>query len=207
MREEVPLATIHEAVLEFLSGRDDAVVFGAQAVNAYCLHNITVVPKRERSTTGEMHEQIFDPTSIAKLDSDVGGVDYVGKNKSQSQVLRPRPVFQFVRLSLQKSSRLVSERLFIHLQHRQKRFLRNLYAADFLHPLLAFFLFFEQFAFARDVAAVAFGDDVFAHGFDGFAGDDFRADGGLNGDLKHLPRDQFLHFCRQRPAFAAAVSR
>jgi len=35
MREQVPLATIHEAVLEFLRGRDDAVVFGAQAVNAY----------------------------------------------------------------------------------------------------------------------------------------------------------------------------
>jgi len=35
MREPVPLATIHDAVLEFLRGRDDAAVFGAQAVNAY----------------------------------------------------------------------------------------------------------------------------------------------------------------------------
>lgn len=35
MREALPLATIQEAVLEFLRGRDDAVVFGAQAVNAY----------------------------------------------------------------------------------------------------------------------------------------------------------------------------
>jgi len=35
MRETLPLATIQEAVLEFLRGRDDAVVFGAQAVNAY----------------------------------------------------------------------------------------------------------------------------------------------------------------------------
>jgi hypothetical protein len=34
-REPLPLATIHHAVLEFLRGRDDAVVFGAQAVNAY----------------------------------------------------------------------------------------------------------------------------------------------------------------------------
>src|SRR6266436_6376913 len=38
--------------------------------------------------------------------------------------------------------------LFIHLQHRQKSLLRNLYPADFLHPLLAFLLFLEQFAFA-----------------------------------------------------------
>jgi hypothetical protein len=35
MRETLPLATVQNAVLEFLRGRDDAVVFGAQAVNAY----------------------------------------------------------------------------------------------------------------------------------------------------------------------------
>jgi len=35
MGEPLPLATIHQAVLEFLRGRDDAALFGAQAVNAY----------------------------------------------------------------------------------------------------------------------------------------------------------------------------
>lgn len=35
MREQLPLAMIHEAVLEFLRGREDVVVFGAQAVNAH----------------------------------------------------------------------------------------------------------------------------------------------------------------------------
>jgi len=35
MGEQLPLATIHDAVLEFLRGRDDAVLYGAQAVNAY----------------------------------------------------------------------------------------------------------------------------------------------------------------------------
>jgi Nucleotidyl transferase AbiEii toxin, Type IV TA system len=35
MDEPLPLGTIHHAVLEFLRDRDDAVVFGAQAVNAY----------------------------------------------------------------------------------------------------------------------------------------------------------------------------
>jgi len=35
MREPLPLATIHDAVLEFLRERKDAVLFGAQAVNAY----------------------------------------------------------------------------------------------------------------------------------------------------------------------------
>jgi hypothetical protein len=36
MREPLPLATIHDAILfEFLPGRDDVVLYGAQAVNAY----------------------------------------------------------------------------------------------------------------------------------------------------------------------------
>ncbi len=35
MNEPLPLATLQTAVLEFLRGRDDAVLFGAQAVNAY----------------------------------------------------------------------------------------------------------------------------------------------------------------------------
>lgn len=34
-RERLPLATIHDAVLQFLRDRDDVTVFGAQAVNAY----------------------------------------------------------------------------------------------------------------------------------------------------------------------------
>ncbi|MBW3540952.1 MAG: nucleotidyl transferase AbiEii/AbiGii toxin family protein [Planctomycetes bacterium] len=35
MGEPIPLAGIHDAVLEYLRGRDDAVLHGAQAVNAY----------------------------------------------------------------------------------------------------------------------------------------------------------------------------
>ena len=35
MREQVPLAVVQDAVLEFLQHRNDAAVFGAQAVNAY----------------------------------------------------------------------------------------------------------------------------------------------------------------------------
>jgi hypothetical protein len=35
MQEKLPLATIQDAVLELLRGREDAVLYGAQAVNAY----------------------------------------------------------------------------------------------------------------------------------------------------------------------------
>src|SRR5258706_3973723 len=35
MSEALPLAVIHTAVMEFLRDKDDAALFGAQAVNAY----------------------------------------------------------------------------------------------------------------------------------------------------------------------------
>src|SRR5881628_1246194 len=92
---------------------------------------------------------------------------------------------------------LVLDLLLIHFQHRQKSILRNLDAADFLHPLLAFLLFLEQLAFARDVAAITFRDHVLAHRFYRLARDYLGAYGRLDGDFKKLARDQFLHLSRQ----------
>ena len=70
------------------------------------------------------------------------------------------------------------------LQHAEKRFLRNLDLAEGFHSLLAFLLLLEEFAFAGDVAAVAFGRDVFAQGGDRLARDDLAADGRLQRDLR-----------------------
>ena len=64
--------------------------------------------------------------------------------------------------------------------------------ADLFHFLFALFLLFPELALAGDVAAVAFGGDVFGDGADGFAGDDFAADGGLDGDFEELLRDDFF---------------
>src|SRR5690242_10345400 len=50
-----------------------------------------------------------------------------------------------------------------NFQNREEGFLRNVHLADALHAALAFFLFFEQLAFARDVAAVALGKNVLAN--------------------------------------------
>ena len=52
------------------------------------------------------------------------------------------------------------------------------------------FCFSSSFRLRRDVAAVALGDDVLAQRLHGLAGDDARADGGLDRHLEHLPRDQ-----------------
>src|SRR5271168_1506336 len=53
MREPLPLATIHDAVLEFLRGRKDTVLFGAQAVNAYVKESRMTEDVDIASTRGE----------------------------------------------------------------------------------------------------------------------------------------------------------
>src|SRR5688572_31923804 len=77
-----------------------------------------------------------------------------------------------------------------HLQDRQEGFLRDFHAPDPLHPLLAFLLFLEQLPLARDIAAVALGEDVLSQRLHRFSRDDAAADGGLNRHLEHLPRNQ-----------------
>ena len=82
------------------------------------------------------------------------------------------------------------------IEHRQEGLLRDVDLADRFHPLLAFALFRPQLSLARDVTAIALGRHVLAHGRHGFASDDARADGGLNGHLEHVPVDfglQLLH--------------
>src|SRR5687767_5291115 len=69
-------------------------------------------------------------------------------------------------------------------------FLRDIDAADRLHPLLTFLLPLEQLPLAGDVTAVALGEHVLADGADVLAGDDAGADGRLDGHLVLPPRDE-----------------
>src|SRR5439155_14552650 len=91
------------------------------------------------------------------------------------------------------------------LQYRHERLLRDVDAPHAFHALFAFFLLFQEFAFARHVAAVAFGGDVLADGLDGFAGDDFAADGGLEGNFKQVSVDFFLEADEQLAAAGFGV--
>ena len=50
-------------------------------------------------------------------------------------------------------------------------------AAQLTHLLFAFLLLLQQLLFAGDVAAVALGKHVLAHGLDRFTGNDLAADG------------------------------
>jgi hypothetical protein len=77
--------------------------------------------------------------------------------------------------------------------------------ADVLHPLLAGLLLLEQLALAGDVTAVALGQDVLADRADVLAGDDPRADGGLDRHLELLPRDEFLELAGHHHAVAVGL--
>jgi len=70
MREPLPLATIHDAVLEFLRGRDDVVVFGATAVNAYVdeprmTQDIDLMSTRASALAEELREHLSTRFTIA----------------------------------------------------------------------------------------------------------------------------------------------
>jgi len=70
MREPLPLATVHEAVLEFVRGRDDVVVFGATAVNAYVseprmTQDIDLMSPRAAELAEELRDFLSDRFHIA----------------------------------------------------------------------------------------------------------------------------------------------
>jgi hypothetical protein len=91
MREELPLATIHEAVLEFLRGRDDAVVFGAQAVNAYVgearmSQDIDLISTRAVELAEELRAHLSEHFHIAVRVRVIGA----GKGYRLFQIHKPR---------------------------------------------------------------------------------------------------------------------
>ena len=54
--------------------------------------------------------------------------------------------------------------LFVQLEYREESLRRDLHRAELAHFLFAFLLLFEQLFLSRDVAAVALGENVLAHG-------------------------------------------
>src|SRR2546425_10301851 len=90
MREQLPLATIHDAVLELLRGRDDAVVFGAQAVNAYVREprmsqDIDLISARATELAEELREYLSERFHIAVRVPVIGA----GKGYRLFQIQKP----------------------------------------------------------------------------------------------------------------------
>ena len=91
MREPLPLATVHEAVLEFLRGRSDVVVFGATAVNAYVseprmTQDIDLMSTRADELAEELRAFLADRFHIAVRVRIIGE----GKGYRLFQIQKPR---------------------------------------------------------------------------------------------------------------------
>src|SRR5205085_3755539 len=70
MGEPHPLAVIQDAVLEFLRDRDDAVLFGAQAVNAYVsvprlTQDVDIASNRAKELAQELRGYLNEKFHIA----------------------------------------------------------------------------------------------------------------------------------------------
>ncbi len=68
--EPLPLSRIQGAVLEFLQGRDDAVLFGAQAVNAYvseprATQDVDIMSNRAHEFAEELRHHLSERFHIA----------------------------------------------------------------------------------------------------------------------------------------------
>jgi hypothetical protein len=77
MREPLPLATIQETMLEFLCGREDVAVFGAQAVNAYVdeprmTQDIDLLSLHAKEFAEELREMLSKKFHIAVRVREVG---------------------------------------------------------------------------------------------------------------------------------------
>jgi hypothetical protein len=91
MQEPVPLATIQAAILGLLRSRDDAVLFGAQAVNAYCdeprmTQDVDVLSLSARALAEEIRAQLADRFHLAIRVRELGS----GRDFRVFQVRKPR---------------------------------------------------------------------------------------------------------------------
>lgn len=77
MSEPLPLATIQNSVLEFLRDRDDGVIFGAQAVNAYVseprmTQDVDLLSTRAKELADELCEHLSQRFHIAVRVREIG---------------------------------------------------------------------------------------------------------------------------------------
>jgi hypothetical protein len=153
MREPLPLATIHDAILfEFLADRDDAVLYGAQAVNAYVeeprmTQDVDIASPRAEELAEELREFLNKRFHIAIRVREVReGLGYriyqVQKPKNRHLVdLRPieslPPCQRVEKVLVVTPPELICEKV-ISMVHRTKAAKGLIDRADLFRLLLAF---------------------------------------------------------------------
>ncbi len=104
MREPHPLATIHDAVLEFLRGRDDAVLYGAQAVNAYVdesrmTQDVDIMSTRGAELAEEirvfLHDRFHIAVRVRRVREGIGYRVYQVRKPTNRHLVDVRPVESF----------------------------------------------------------------------------------------------------------------
>jgi len=102
--EPLPLSKIQQAVLEFLQGRDDAVLFGAQAVNAYvseprATQDVDIMSTRAKELAKELCDHLGERFHIAVRIREVAGGKgiriYQVRKEGNRRLVDLRPVIEF----------------------------------------------------------------------------------------------------------------
>jgi hypothetical protein len=102
--EPLPLSKIHQAVLEFLQGRDDAVLFGAQAVNAYvseprATQDVDILSTDARELAEKLRQTLSDRFHIAVRVREIGEGRgfriYQTRKEGNRHLVDIRPVAKF----------------------------------------------------------------------------------------------------------------
>jgi Nucleotidyl transferase AbiEii toxin, Type IV TA system len=101
MDEALPLATIHDAVLEFLRGRDDAVLYSAQAVNAYVseprmTQDVDIASPRAAELAKELraylNQRFHVAVRVRTVEQGIGYRIYQVRKPQNRQLVDVRPV-------------------------------------------------------------------------------------------------------------------
>ena len=101
--ETLPLSKIHQAVLEFLQGREDVVLFGAHAVNAYAseprmTQDVDLLSTDAKNLAEELKEFLSEKFHIAvrvREISDKGLRIYQVRKEGNRHLIDIRPVAEF----------------------------------------------------------------------------------------------------------------
>jgi hypothetical protein len=102
MHETLPLSKIQETVLEFLKGRDDVVLFGSQAVNAYVseprmTQDVDLLALKAKDFAEELRSFLSEKFHIAVRIREIGDKGlriYQLRNEGNRHLVDVRPVLE-----------------------------------------------------------------------------------------------------------------
>lgn len=136
MREPLPLATIHDAVLEFLRGRKDAVLYGAQAVNAYIkeprmTQDVDIMSTRAVELAEEirdfLHKKFHIAVRVREVREGLGYRIYQVRKPENRHLVDVRPVEEFPphqrvrKVLVVTPPELIANKVVSMVQRRKKR--------------------------------------------------------------------------------------